>query len=189
MRLFVAIQLDDRVRQALADLRRALCPGCEGVRWVEPALLHVTVKFLGDAPDDQVSSIAAGLQSAVAELAPFAMTVAGCGCFPPRGDVRVIWADVQEPGGALARCAQAVDAAMAERGYPPESRPFAAHVTLGRVREDHSHGALRNRVAAAATATLSQRVTSISLMCSTLSPRGPSYAVVATARLGGGDAD
>jgi 2'-5' RNA ligase len=184
MRLFAAILLSDEIRRALADAQRRLRPVCEGVRWVEPALLHLTIKFLGEVPDGRVSSIAAGLRSAVAELAPFDMAVAGCGCFPPRGDVRVIWAGVHEPDGLLAGCARAIDEQMATLGFAVESRPFAAHVTLGRLRDDPSRGRMRDRVAAVALpAGLSQRVEAVSLMASTLSSTGPSYATVATAPL------
>ena len=73
------------------------------------------------------------LQFTVAEVAPFALSIAGGGAFPPRRRPRVLWAGVAGDLDALRRLADRVDAVCAELGYDDERLPFSPHVTLGRV--------------------------------------------------------
>ncbi len=185
MRLFVAITLNDDIRQALARVQARLRPTCDGVRWVEPELLHLTVKFLGDVADGRVPDVSEGLALAASQCSPFELDLTGCGCFPEGKAVRVIWAGVQDPTGALRRCVELVEVCMAELDFPREDRPFAAHLTLGRVKEDRSGGRLRTRVAEASLDPRRISVAALTLMESVLSPRGPLYTPVATCPLAG----
>ena len=181
MRLFVAMELEQAVRKAMESLQKSLASACPDVRWVRPELMHLTLKFLGEVDD----ALAVGVTRAAGEVAaatgPFELAVGGCGCFPPRGDVRIVWAGTEEPTGVLAGCVQRLEAALGELGFPAESRAFSPHITIGRVREDHSRGKLRAAVAAARLTPMTQHVASIVVMCSELSRSGPTYTVVSRA--------
>jgi len=182
--LFVAIGLTDGVRAALKRSQASLGPACKDVRWIPSEQLHLTLKFLGEVPDGEVDGVAEGVAAGAALGRPFAMEVGGCGCFPPRGAVRIVWAGVHEPSGALAECVERVEQELENIGYPREDRPFSAHITMGRVREDRSRGALRDAVEGFTLDRVGQPVREITLMASVLSPRGPSYTVVSRMRLG-----
>jgi len=184
MRLFVAILLDDEVRAALGRVQQQLSPACSGVRWVRQDQLHITAKFLGEVPDRDVAGVSKALERAATQLAPFEMTLKGCGCFPPRGAVRIVWAGIQEPSGSLLRSVEAVEGGLTEIGFPRERRPFSPHITIGRVKHDPSGGSWRPAVSEFEFPALAQPVEKITLMSSVLSPQGPTYAVVSAAPLG-----
>lgn len=178
MRLFVAIELSDRVRAALVKAQAALRPTCDGVRWVQTPGLHLTVKFLGEVPDGDVEDTSAAVVEAAAGAAAFDMEVAGCGCFPARGPVRIVWAGVAEPSGALERYVEALEGRLERLGFARERKAFSPHITIGRVREDRSGGRLRSTVEAFELGAMEQPVSSATLMSSVLSPKGATYAQV-----------
>lgn len=189
MRLFVAILLDDEVRAALGRVQQHLSPICSGVRWVRQEQLHITVKFLGEVPDRDVAGVSKALEQAAAQLKPFDTTLEGCGCFPPRGAVRIVWAGIEEPEGLLPRSVEAVEGALAELDFPRERRPFSPHITIGRVKYDASGGSWRPAVSEFEFPAVSQPVERITLMSSVLAPQGPTYTVVSAAQLGSGQAE
>ena len=183
MRLFVAILLNEEARSALVRLQSGLARACPDVRWVAPEQLHLTVQFLGDVRDLDVPRVAGALQRA-ARVDPFDMELGGAGCFPDRGQVRIVWAGARDPTGRLVQCVESVSAELEAAGFPRERRPWSAHLTVGRVREDRSYGAIRSAVEAARFGPLTQSVAAVSLMSSVLSPKGATYSVVSTASLG-----
>jgi len=184
VRLFVAIEFSDRVRSVLRKVQEGLRPQCDGVRWIPAEQVHVTVKFLGEVPDKKVNDVATAVTRAVADVSPFTVEIGGCGCFPPRGRVRIVWAGMREATGELLKCAQSVEEAMADLGFPKERRRFSPHVTIGRVREDLSGGRNRSAVEAFTFEPVEQEVDSITLMSSVLSSKGPTYTPVSTTNLG-----
>ncbi len=184
MRLFVAIELDEVVRAALGTSQAELGRRCPGVRWIPPYQLHITTKFLGEVPDSQVDDVSTAVACAAAESRAFDMVIRGCGCFPPRGPVRIVWAGIDEPSGALLQCVGAVERQLGELGFPPERRPFSPHITIGRVREDRSGGRIRTAAEQLPLDPCDQSVRSLTLMSSVLSPKGPTYTPVSTSNLG-----
>jgi 2'-5' RNA ligase len=154
------------------------------VAWVAEANLHVTLKFLGPTDDARVPAVAAALGEAARGAAAHELRVRDLGAFPSPGRPRVVWAGL-EAAAPLAALAAAVDDALAALGIPRESRPFAAHVTLGRVREPRRQPAL-----AAALARPVDfgplPVRRVSLMRSDLHPRGARYTELTSIALSGG---
>lgn len=184
MRLFVAIELNDVVRAALARVQKSLADSCPGVRWVRPELLHLTVKFLGEVPGGQVMEVVQAVEQAGAACEPFDLAASVCGCFPERGSVRVVWAGHPQANTRLAACVEAVEGQMAAIGFPREGRAFSPHITLGRVNEDRSRGEIRKKVAAAKMEPVAQIVRSFTLMSSVLGRGGPSYSAVSKSKFG-----
>ena len=184
MRLFVAVELSDKVQRVLGRIQHSLRPRCDGVRWVPTHQLHLTLKFLGDVIDPDVPSACEAVSGAATAIQPFAMTLRGCGCFPGDRAVRVVWAGVDEPSGSLAACAAGADDALEAAGFERERRPFSPHITLGRLRQDRSDGAIRAAVEAFSFDAVEQTVKRITLMSSVLSSDGPTYVPVCKAALG-----
>lgn len=184
MRLFVAIELSEVVRRVLAATQAGLKPRCQDVRWTPSEQLHLTVKFLGDVGDGDVAAVCEAMASAASESKPFLIRTGESGCFPERGAVRIVWTSMVEERGLLAGCIAAVEARFEPLGFPREHRPFAAHVTIGRVRDDRTEGKLREIVQAHRGKGIEQDVLSLTLMASALSPKGSTYTVVSRAKLG-----
>jgi len=146
LRCFVAIALPEEIRAGVARLQtelRAAAPAAD-VRWTAPAGLHVTLQFLGEVRGAHVPAVSAALAEAAARHAPPPLAVDAVGAFPTPVQPRILWAGVS---GDLAGLAADVGAALAPVGYPPETRPFHAHVTLGRVRRPGPLGPLRAALA------------------------------------------
>lgn len=184
MRLFVAIELSKRTRSALQRVGVALAKECTGVRWVPAERLHLTIKFLGDVPDRDVVKVSDAVARAAGGAAPFDMEISGCGCFPARGPVRIVWAGTKEESGVLQECVATLEDELEELGFARERRRFSPHLTIGRVREDHSGGRLRSAVESHVFEPMEESVSSLTLMSSVLSSKGPTYMPASTVRLG-----
>jgi 2'-5' RNA ligase len=184
MRLFVAILLDEAVRAELERFQSGLKQACDGVRWVAAHQFHLTAKFLGEVDDRRVAEVSEAVARAADRAEPFEFELVGAGCFPKRGLARVIWVGSHEPTGRLASCAEAVEREMEAIGFARERRAFSAHLTLGRVREDRSRGGIRAHVQSCSFGPVTQSVSSLTLMSSVLSPKGPTYTPVSTADFG-----
>jgi nicotinamide-nucleotide amidase len=184
IRAFIAIELDDAVRRAAAEVARALRehPGGDGVRWVRPENLHVTLRFLGDIESARVREIAHALREATAGLSPFQIQLGRVGAFPTARRPRVVTLDVG-PREPLQELAEAVERAVAKAGFEAEKRRFRAHLTLGRVR-----GRAKPPVTAPVTAGgESLRVDEIVLFRSELLRSGAIHTPLERVALGGSD--
>jgi len=135
-RLFVAAPLDEAARaavEALVERVRAAEPEGRGVRWVRLDGLHLTLRFLGPTSEDRVPDLAAALADAARRAPPMIeLRIAGGGAFPSRARPRTLWLAITAGEAALAALAVAVDDALAAAGWPRETRPFRAHLTLAR---------------------------------------------------------
>ena len=133
MRLFLALELPEELRRALAELQELLRRGEEGWRWVRPEGVHVTLRFLGEVAPDRLPELSPLWREVAATSVPAEVEVGGLGTFPPRGRPRVLWVGLRDrSGGSLAACAAALEAAARGAGFPPEERAFAPHLTLAR---------------------------------------------------------
>jgi 2'-5' RNA ligase len=130
MRLFVAIDIPDNVRSAIGSLVAKLRNACHNARWARLEGLHVTLKFIGETPAENMEIIKTALV-AIPSRAPISLNFRGVGFFPNKRRPRVLWAGV-EAGPELAELAAAVEATLHPFGIPREERAFTAHLTLAR---------------------------------------------------------
>lgn len=132
MRLFVAVGLPqpalDCVSAAAAEWR----PRLASARWVPPANQHVTLKFLGPTDPARLAEVQAACRGVAAVLQPAPVRLAGLGAFPTPRRARVLWVGLRDEHDLLERVAAALDGALGPLGWPPEKRPFHAHVTMAR---------------------------------------------------------
>lgn len=134
IRAFVALELPPPLRESLARTIERLTPSVRGIRWMDPAQTHLTLRFLGWTTRERLAILEPRLR-AIAEAGEAAdVEVSGLGLFPPSGRARVLWAAVRLPPSAIAMQSACEKAAVAS-GFPPERRTFKGHLTLGRWRE------------------------------------------------------
>ncbi|HLW80342.1 MAG TPA: RNA 2',3'-cyclic phosphodiesterase [Terriglobia bacterium] len=202
MRCFVAIDLPDQVRQAIAAQQdtfksaaaaaRTASPaagpkssqpdtnarqpvsGHAAPRWTRPSGIHLTLKFLGEVPENQLPKVTQAL-SALGPLDPFPIEIKGFGFFPSPRRPKVFWIGVDAPP-ALARLAARVERAVAPLGFPPEDRIFTPHLTLARFPAPGPEPTLAALAEAARDTPLGRfEVSEFFLFQSILSPRGAEY--------------
>jgi len=130
MRVFVAIELPLPVVEHLDEFLDVRRDAGDGPRWSSPAQWHVTLAFMGAAPDRVLEDLVEGVATAAARAAPVELALAGGGCFPDVTRARVLFAGVA--GDALEPLARGVRSACTVAGAAPEGGPFRAHLTLGR---------------------------------------------------------
>ena len=131
-RAFVAVRVP-AVLGKLSDAMRPLWPA-DGVSWVPPENLHLTLRFLGAAEDAQIAALRQGLTAVATRHEGFTATIGPSGCFPNRRRPKVIWAGVADADGRLSALQRDVEEVVCAAGWVPEERAFRPHVTLGRVR-------------------------------------------------------
>lgn len=185
-RIFVAIPLPAEIA---AELDRAV-PALPGLKRVEPALMHVTLAFLGQVGEEQVRDIHAAVQVAAGAHAPFDIELTGIGRFPERGRPKVVWAGTDpRTADAIVRLGASVRAELLRHLVQFDPKPLRAHVTVGRVRDDVSEPDARSIAAAVTAARLERgfafRAASIHVMESKLSAKGPLYSSRGEVPLGG----
>jgi RNA 2',3'-cyclic 3'-phosphodiesterase len=129
MRIFIGIDLDDKVRGRIERFIEGVQGFAPEARWARPESLHVTLKFIGEQAGEQVEAIAERLRRV--ESSAFEMRCEGYGFFPTANAARVFWIGIQ-PVPQLAELAGRIDEAVAEVGVPREERPFSPHLTLAR---------------------------------------------------------
>jgi len=142
MRLFLALDLDDSIRERITRFVDGVRNFAPDARWVKPESLHVTLKFIGEQPETALD----GIKQAMAEVqVPGAeIHFRGYGFFPTVNAARVFWIGM-ESGPDLQALATAVDDKMPSLGIPKEGRAFSPHLTLARGPGGRSSGAPHRR--------------------------------------------
>ena len=134
MRLFLAINLEPDVRRAVAESTAPLRAAAPSLRWATEPKLHLTLKFLGEQPDDAPRAIGDALLDVTRRHKAFAITLGGIGAFPNFRRPRVVFMGVAaEPRLELLH--HDVEVAGEALGYALDGRPFRPHVTLARVKD------------------------------------------------------
>ena len=181
MRLFVALDLTDAVRAAIAELLAGLKPTTGAVRWVQPDVLHLTVKFIGHLGEEKLPALREAL-ARVGTSEPVELEFHGVGFFPNPRSPRVFWVGVRS-NDALFDLAGQIEAALEPLGIARERRAYAPHLTLGRFKsgpgkKTDAHGLrrLQEKIAALPSVDFGHvRCEDFFLYQSKLSPGGAKY--------------
>jgi len=136
MRLFFAVPAPPAVRDALGAWAHEMRRRAPGWRWVDPSLVHLTLRFLGDTDPARVEPIAASVREIAGRVPRHAVQVRGWGVFPSPSRPRVLWVGLAGELAPLAGLAGEVEAAARALGFAPEERAFRAHLTLARAARD-----------------------------------------------------
>jgi 2'-5' RNA ligase len=131
MRLFVAIELPDEVRERLREVDGRLRDVItrQGVRFVRLEKIHLTLRFIGDVADERVIELVEALRAGTEGSGAVDLQATGLGCFPNLRRPRVVWVGVQ---GDLQNVASRASEAVAPFAGAGEST-FVPHLTLARV--------------------------------------------------------
>jgi len=180
-RAFICIDLavSESVKEFAGALRRTRAP----LKLVDLSILHLTLKFLGDTPESAVKDVLASMEAAASGEPSFEVRLAGTGVFPAESRINVVWVGIED-GGRIARLTAKLEDEMGRRGFPGEDREFHAHATIARVKGPQEREALLAAVKAHSAVDFgAQRVESLLLKKSVLSPQGPAYSDVGVVRL------
>ena len=144
MRLFTGIDLSEEIRERLERLLMHLRPTAH-LKWSPVYNLHLTLKFIGEWPEEKLPQLAEALRS-IPPREPIVAEVKGLGWYPNPHHPRVFWVGVQA-GEPLLNLVRDVETALAPLGIAKEDREFSAHLTLARIKDPVPLQALRGTIA------------------------------------------
>lgn len=173
MRLFIAVELPDEIKQNIEKLIVEL-KGVEGsVRWVETDNLHLTLKFLGEVAAEKKEGLLGWIEEKAKGTGNFKIELRGTGTFPEGKHPKVIWVGVESGSEQLAKLAQLLG-----------EKEFVAHVTIGRIKNDKGVDQLQEKLAELKDTKFgAAQVGSIFVIKSTLTPNGPLYEKIKEVKL------
>jgi 2'-5' RNA ligase len=178
LRAFVALTPPPEWAAALNRIQTDLgsLPWGREFRWTNPAQIHLTLRFLGNIPTDQIQEARKQLEIACHGIAPFELELDGLGCFPNRRRPRIIWVGLGGNVPVLQSLQESVSAALRSFGDHKETKAFAPHLTVGRAK--HTHGARQLPPDLGRPRAGPWRVSTIELMRSELRPDGARYSIL-----------
>ena len=142
MRLFLAVELDERVRRSVAAAigraQGAAGDAASALRWTPAENVHLTLHFIGAFDASRLPSLFDAI-GAPLPVAPFDVALGRLGVFPPRGPLRTLWMGIDAGLEALVRMHEELGRRLAGAGVPTEARPFTPHLTLARARDRDRH--------------------------------------------------
>lgn len=191
IRAFLAVELPAPVRDVIARLQRQLqreLPHNDMLRWVNPEIAHITLKFLGEVPVADIGRVSERVEAIARQHTAFPTALGSLGVFPHIQRPRVIWVEATDEHGAFRRLAHDIETAMSALGFQPEhSKRYIPHITLARVRQRirrHQQTDIGNTIGdLEIAASVSWRVETITFMRSVLTPQGPQYTPLSTHHL------
>ncbi len=127
IRLFVALPIPDDLRTRIAGLQG----GIDGATWVAPEKLHITLRFIGEVPEDRLEDIVGALD--LVTPPPFLVEPGDTGRFGTGDKARSIWVGIRK-SPEIEALHQAIDNALVRTGLPPEGRRYTPHITVARMR-------------------------------------------------------
>jgi len=136
IRSFIAIELPAELKTRLAQLQDDLKSDKQApVKWVDPQGIHLTLKFLGNVPENKIDDITRAMEEAARGVPRFGLEVKEPGAFPDLRRVQVVWIGISGQLETLYQLQQRIEANLAPVGFAPESRKFTPHLTLARLRD------------------------------------------------------
>jgi len=178
VRTFIAVDLGEEIRAALAKAQRTLQRAHADVKWVNPKNIHLTLTFLGNIPIDNIRPLEAAMEQTLQGLETFNLKVAGTGTFGKPKRPRIIWSGIEESPPLLKLQEKTVEALRAVN-IQFDAKPFSPHLTLGRVKSSKHISALLEALEKDKDAEFgSAEISEVLLIKSKLKPGGAEYTVL-----------
>lgn len=182
VRTFIAVDLAPAIQLRAVEIAQEMAPLDPNVRWADPDQMHLTLKFLGDVDEVEISEVCAAAAKVADQFTPFSLVCAGVGAFPTVERVRTIWLGVVQGEAELVALNESLDETLAPLRFPRETRRFHPHVTLGRVKgQGRPSRAIREEILRRQdTPGEMMEVDGFSVYSSRLGRFGPSYELLTT---------
>ncbi|NYT15358.1 MAG: RNA 2',3'-cyclic phosphodiesterase [Methanomassiliicoccales archaeon] len=175
-RAFISIDID--AGQSLRELCRELKQSGAALKVVNPDIMHITLKFLGDVEEPLVEDISRVIRDSVHDVSRFEMKLHDIGAFPNKNRIRVVWVGIPDPG-PLERVAERLDEGLSPLGFEMEKRKFRPHLTVARAKTPQGMDRVQEIMERWGNTDFgSQVVDRIRLKKSVLGPKGPTYFTV-----------
>ena len=174
IRAFLAIDLDDDLKPKINNVIREFKQIDANIKYVDLQNLHFTLKFFGDIDTEGIDLLSSKIESVVKDFEPFNIKIKGCGAFPNKNRIKVIWVGLDEDE-ILKELHDKLDKEFNSIGFDLD-RKFSSHLTIGRMKSAKGKDKVKDTLEKYDDIDIgSMEVTSIVLKKSTLTPQGPIY--------------
>ena len=188
-RCFIALNLPSHIKAEFAKIQTDLKHKNKGIKitWVDPEIAHINLHFLGDLDENRANALKQNLKALEAKYGPISAILTGVGAFPSLKMPRILFLGVKHKGkNNLIKLYQNLGKILNDQGLKVEGRPFIAHITLGRVRNNSKNIKFTGEEMLASHRLDTSRsgpdiefkVSSFELMESVLTPNGPEYKTI-----------
>ena len=179
IRSFIAIELNEAIRSALANTQCRLKKLDCYIKWVNPENMHITLKFLGNIEIKTLNAIKEIIKKTTSNTCTIPFELTQIGIFPNTESPRIIWSGINEPAGMLKVQSDSLNEKLAELGIPKEKKEFNPHITIGRVKSNKNiRKFIKILKEPLITPGIKQSASHITLFKSTLTPMGARYEVL-----------
>ena len=135
IRSFIALDISDALKVSIEDIQNYIFPSSLGIRWVKPANLHLTLRFLGDIKSDRINQVIAIMDSLELPHKGLHLRFNSLGAFPKLDRPRAIWLGA-ESNPTLKKIFNTLDDGLEEIGLEDMTPAFKPHITIGRAQSD-----------------------------------------------------
>ncbi|MEA3305318.1 MAG: RNA 2',3'-cyclic phosphodiesterase [Candidatus Omnitrophota bacterium] len=168
IRSFIAIELSDKIIQALRDIEDSLKEKLSSIKWVKPENIHLTIKFLGNIEPETVENIKNILNNTALNTRMFKIKLSKIGVFPDISRPRVLWVGLSDGFNETVDIFNKLEGKL----------PFHPHLTLARIKSLKEKDKFKKEVESKTVPEIEMAVKKITLFRSKLSPKGPTYTVL-----------
>ena len=178
IRSFIAVDLDEpNVRERIISAQRGLDQTRAQLKLVDPSILHLTLRFLGEIPQGTVESVKDAMNGV--QFSPFEVEFSGMGAFPNLNRINVVWVGIIRGQEQLNEIFRQLEPKLRQIGLAPDNKGFSPHLTVARVRSAVNKDALADFVSSMREADFGRMpVSVVRLKKSTLTPKGPIYTTI-----------
>ena len=174
LRLFVAADVPETVKDLLAERVSPFMDRIPGARWTKPPGWHVTLKFLGSTWPRLVEEVKAAIGTVAGTAERFESALTELGAFPSPRRARVLWAGLADHDRRFGEVVRSLDLALEEH-FAAEKRAFTPHLTIARLAPPRDLGEFVPDLVGTKVASDRFPVDRLVLYRSHLSPRGATY--------------
>jgi len=178
IRSFIAVDLDDSsIKEKIVTAQSDLEQSGADLKLVEPEIMHLTLRFLGEIPEPTVQKVKTILDEV--HFQSFEADFSGLGAFPNLNRINVIWIGIVRGHEELRSIFEQMEPKLRQIGLAPDNKGFSPHLTIARVKSGRNKAALGDTVSKMKDLRFgSMPVTCVRLKKSTLTPKGPIYSTI-----------
>ena len=179
MRIFIAVEIPEAIKEKISYIEQELKGEVEKIKWVNPELVHFTLKFLGEISEEGLRKVKEITLQIARKYSPFTLNIEGMGVFPGYSSPRVIWIGVDEGKEMIGKLAEKLDKELGKVGFVREKREWVPHLTVGRVKFLREKEKLKELIYSREKIEVGKmKVENLSIIQSHLSPKGPIYKTI-----------
>ncbi|MGB9614196.1 MAG: RNA 2',3'-cyclic phosphodiesterase [Fervidobacterium sp.] len=184
MRTFIAIDINQEIREIAQEVIEKLQSSGFKATWTKPENLHLTLFFMGEIDEKSVDSISKSLNKRMYGFPSFSTSLNGFGYFKFKNSPRVLFLKL-EPTKSLQKMYLEMKSELNKHKVKYDDQGnFVPHLTLGRVKEYPSNW--EELVSQIEVPKVTLVVDGFTVYTSTLTPQGPIYKWVYKSKFEGG---